>query len=136
MEMVDALARVAAGIDHHAEAAIAYPSLVGSLIAGEHHMTEEGAVAFIGLPESGDMGAWYYQHVSGCLRVDVVECDNRIVLEDDISAHQALRQLAKDARIYVSLVIHWFLRYRLNASCGERYFFLPLSFFLPGGSFC
>src|SRR5688572_5090418 len=133
--MVHALPRVASRIDYHTKAAIAYPGHISSLVAGEHNMAEKGAVAFVGFPESGDMGARYHKHMGGSLRVDVVESDHCVVLKDNIGTHKSLRQLTKDACLDVSLVIHCFLPIPPNRPGSELYRFLPLFFFLSSPCF-
>ena len=94
--MIDSLAAVLVGVDHQTvpfgEALVAR-----NLAGGPEHMTEQQAVALIGIVQRGDVFARHHQHMHGRLRVKVGKGVAQLVLVDRSGGYASINDLAKEA---------------------------------------
>lgn len=82
------------------------------------HVADEICVAGLDLGHALDMPARNDEHVSGCLRVDVPECDDPIILMDHLRVHSSRGDFAEYA---------WFTHApRLRPSSGATQPLAPL----------
>jgi hypothetical protein len=95
VNVVYGLASVCTGVDHYAIAAIHDALLLGDMVAGEQDAAKQLDVGVVRFPQGSDVLARDDECVRGCLGVDVVEGYHRVILEDDVRAHQPFRQPAK-----------------------------------------
>jgi hypothetical protein len=96
VEMIDRLAAVRAGIDHHA-VAVSEALVAGNLSGRKQQVSEQPRMLFAGVRQRGNMFAGHQEKVHRRLRVDVAEGDAALVLEDEPGRNGALDDLAEQA---------------------------------------
>ncbi len=83
VEMIDGLAAVRAGVDHHA-VAVSETLVAGNLRRREQQVSEQPRMLFAGVRQRGNMFPGHHKKVHRRLRVDVAERDAAVVLVDGL----------------------------------------------------
>jgi hypothetical protein len=96
MEMIDRLASIGPGIDHHA-VAVSQAFVAGNLRGRQQHVAEQRGMFLAGVRQGGDMFAGHHQKVHRRLRIDIAEGAAQLVLVDGLGGDGALGDLAEQA---------------------------------------
>ena len=96
VEMVDGLAAVAAGVEHHA-VAIGEALFAGDLGRGPEEVAQQRLIALISIRERIDVLARHHEHVDRRLRVNVREGIAELVLVDGGGRNGSFNDLAEEA---------------------------------------
>jgi len=88
---------VGVAVEKRAVTVLGMSELAGEQRRASHHLPDDAVIGIGQVIECGDMGSWYHEDMGGSLRVDVVECDDPVVLEHDRGRDASFRDLAEEA---------------------------------------
>ena len=95
VQVVNLLPAIRPGVDD------AFKTIVTTVLSGQlrnqdHHFTEQGLIPGFHYGERGDMALRHEQKMHRCCRIDVVKCQNIVILEEFVAGDASRDDFAKN----------------------------------------